>query len=81
MTIRLRFSGIDEETEEKDFETIDAAIKYAKHWFLSGYDNETINDEARASAREYAARLERDLRAGETFHCGMFHERIEFLAQ
>lgn len=77
--IKLRFSGIDKETEEKEFNTLEEAIDFSKSWFIEGYNNDTISNEDRKRANEYLAVLVDDLREGKTFHCGMFHERIEFI--
>ena len=76
MTIRLRFSSVDDEPEEMEFKTIEDAITYAKQWFLDGYET---NDENREIARKEAEHLASSLEAGAGFHCGMFNETIEFI--
>lgn len=76
MKFRLRLSGLDEDDEERLFESEAEAIEYARKWFLDGYDNDTINDDGRESAKKYAAQIEPDLRSGREFYCPMFYEKI-----
>lgn len=85
MTIRLRFEELDYDPEEHEFPDIEAAIKFAKAWFLDGYDgmydnaHPSVKAQSEESLREYARMLEDDLRAGRRFYCNRFYETITFV--
>ena len=77
MKFRLRLSGLDEEKEEKLFDSEQEAVEYARKWFLDGYDdNKTLDDEDRCRAREYADKIAPELLANASFCCPMFCETI-----
>lgn len=66
--------SLDDGLEVSECPSMDAAVAYAKAWFLRGYDH--LDDVAKRLAREEAEHIEPQLRAGETFTCRMFYEKI-----
>jgi hypothetical protein len=79
MKFRLRLESLDNDPEERDFESAIDAIDYAQHWFLEGYANDTIDDSGRSAARAHVPKLRAALHAGHEFACSMFYERISFV--
>lgn len=79
MPYRLKLESLDDDPEERDFETVPEAIAYAEDWFLKGYANDTISESAREDARAHIPTLRAALLACHEFRCSMFYERISFV--
>lgn len=71
-------SSLEQEPEERRFESRDGALDYAVAWFVGGLEFNTGDPSAVApfGLAEDVERLIADLRGGRKFQCSRFYEEV-----
>jgi hypothetical protein len=73
----LKTDSLDEEPQEREFDSKETAIDFAVVWFVSSYDpetNETMRGQVPSGIAEDTIQLIDDLRSGREFRCSNFYE-------